>query len=71
MADVTEYRTALPRESEIEGRLDELVGLMAAGTATPADYAEYQELLASRARLMRPPAVHIRIVNAARRYARV
>jgi hypothetical protein len=61
MTGMTEFQTSVPRESEIERRLDEIVALMVAGLAEPQDVAEYQELLASRARLMRPPPIRIAV----------
>jgi hypothetical protein len=57
MVDMATYRPTATPESEIERRLDELIALMAENRAEPPDAAEYQELLASRARLMRPPPI--------------
>ena len=70
MADMTELKIALPRESEIERRLDELLALMAAGSLDHKVTAEYQELLASRARLMRPPPIRIGLSGIRRSFAR-
>ena len=46
--------SASSKESEIDALLDELIAKIMTGRANARDLAEYQELLASRTRLMKP-----------------
>lgn len=43
-------------ESELDRKLEEIIGKMVAGTATEADRREYQIMSVRRSRLMGPPA---------------
>lgn len=54
MADMNELRSATSRESEIDALIDELIAKIMAGTANERDRNEFEELVASRTRLMRP-----------------
>jgi hypothetical protein len=47
--------TSSSRESEIDAKLDALIAKIMNKTATAKELIEYQELLATRVRLMRPP----------------
>jgi len=46
--------SASSKESEIDALLDALIAKIMTGRASDRDMAEYQELLASRTRLMKP-----------------
>jgi len=42
------------QESDLDQKLEQLIEKMVSNTATPKERAEYQELAAQRARLLRP-----------------
>ena len=54
MADMNDLHSATSRESEIDALLDTLIAKIMAGTANDRDRNEFEELVASRTRLMRP-----------------
>lgn len=54
MADMNDLYSASSRESEIDALIDQLIAKIMAGTADRHELIEYEELVASRTRLMRP-----------------
>jgi hypothetical protein len=46
-------------EAELDRVLEDIIAKMVAGTATPQDVAQYHELAARRAKLMRPSTKRI------------
>lgn len=56
MPEMDNLYTATSKESEIDTKLDALIAKIMSETATPKELIEYQELLATRVRLMRPRA---------------
>lgn len=43
------------QEFEIDGNVENLLGKLVAGSLTPAEESQYQQLLIQRSRLMRSP----------------
>lgn len=56
MATMDNFYSTSSKESEIDARLDALIAKISTGRATGREKAEFEELLASRTRLMRPRA---------------
>lgn len=56
-------------EAEIDRILEDLIAKMVAGTATPQEMVKYQELAASRAKLMTPSTKRIDHLRNVRRRA--
>ena len=54
--EMNRFFSASSKESEIDALLDALIAKIMTGRASARDLAEYQELLASRTRLMKPKA---------------
>ena len=70
MTDMAELERTSSKESELDRLLEELIAKIVARVATAEDMAHYQELLASRTRMMRPPSLRSRSgEHLRRRYA--
>lgn len=67
MPDMTETQRTQSPESEMDRLLDELMAKIVAQKASNDDLSRYQEILASRTRLMRPPTISLRGLNEMRR----
>lgn len=67
MADVMETYSTRSRESEIDALIEAFIAKVMADQATAKDLIEYQELVAARARRMRPPAIRPRWPSSLRR----
>lgn len=68
MPNMNELYSASSRESEIDALVDELIAKIMSGAADPRDRIEFEELVASRARLMRSRSGRSS-VNSRRKYA--
>ena len=67
VAMVATIETMSSIEADIDRRLHELIANMVAGTATPQEDVEFQELSARRAKLMSPSPLRFRGPRAMRR----
>lgn len=54
MADMATIESTTSREAEIDRTVEWFIGKIVDGTATADDKAKYEQLIAQRARLMRP-----------------